>query len=235
VVPGHPVTNNTAVIIFTKAPIPGTVKTRLCHPLTADEAASLHGSLVLDTIERTKGLTGTTLYVAGAPDVEHPFFKVLEGHYGARLLEQRGGDLGSRIHLAIMDVFALGHPGAILIGTDLPALQRAHLQQACDLLRTHVLVLGPTQDGGYYLIGLQRPAPELFDEIRWSGPTVFEETRKKAESLGMSVGLLPECRDLDDLEDLKAFIQMTGQDKNLSKRTADTLKLLGKRLKERSL
>ena len=225
----------TAIIIFTKAPIPGTVKTRLCHPLTADEAASLHGSLVLDTIERTKGLTGITLHVAGAPDVEHPFFKVLEGRYGARLLEQRGGDLGSRMHLAMTDVFALGHPAAILIGTDLPILPHAHLEKACDLLRTHDLVLGPTQDGGYYLIGLQRPVPELFEEIRWSGPTVFEETRKKAESLGMSVALLPECRDLDDLEDLKAFIQLAGHDKNLSKRTADTLKLIGNRLKERGL
>ncbi|MEK7797836.1 MAG: glycosyltransferase, partial [Nitrospirota bacterium] len=80
---------STALIIFAKAPIPGEVKTRLCPPLDEEEAASLHGSLVMDAIERTKGLQGITLYVAGAPDLDHPFFKVMEGRYGARLLLQR--------------------------------------------------------------------------------------------------------------------------------------------------
>ncbi|TLY21745.1 MAG: glycosyltransferase, partial [Nitrospirae bacterium] len=73
---------STALIIFAKAPIPGEVKTRLCPPLDPDEAASLHGTLVLDAIERTKGLQGVTLYVAGTPDLAHPFFKVMEGRYG---------------------------------------------------------------------------------------------------------------------------------------------------------
>jgi rSAM/selenodomain-associated transferase 1 len=224
---------DTAVIIFTKAPIPGSVKTRLCPPLTPDEAASLHGTLVLDAVERTKGLSGITLYVACDPGIAHPFFKVLEGRYGARLLPQEGGDLGGRMHGVVQKAFKLGHSRAILTGTDLPTLCRSHFTQAIDDLRTHDIVLGPTLDGGYYLIGLCCPAPDLFQSIAWSTPVVLEETRRKAATLELSVALLPSLRDLDDLEDLNAFIKVAGKDKSLSKRTTGALTLIGERLKER--
>lgn len=226
-------TGTTALIVFAKAPIPETVKTRLCPPLTAEEAASLHGSLVLDAIERAKALTDLTLYVAGSPNVTHPFFKVLEGRYAVRLFEQRGADLGSRMREAMHDAFVAGHTKALLTGTDLPNLPRSYLTRAIDLLNTHELVLGPTLDGGYYLVGLRRPVPELFEGIAWSSPAVLRETKKKAEEAGISVGLLPECRDLDDLEDLKAFIQMLGQDRNISKRTEGALRLIANRLERR--
>jgi uncharacterized protein len=233
VVSGNPVTATPAVIIFTKAPIPGTVKTRLCPALTSDEAASLHGSLVLDAIERTKTLSGAILYVAGTPDLSHPFFKVLEGRYGARLLLQCGQDLGSRMSQAMEDVFALGHDTVILTGTDLPTMPRQYLKQAIDLLRSHDVVLGPTMDGGYYLIGLRQAVPELFRGIPWSTASVLEDTRKKATSRGLSVALLPECRDLDELDDLKAFIDVAGKDSTMSKRTEGTLRLLSTRLRAR--
>ena len=224
---------STALIIFAKAPIPGEVKTRLCPPLTPDEAASLHGSLVLDAIERTKGLQGISLYVAGAPDLTHPFFKIMEGRYRARLLEQRGPDLGSRMRQAMQDAFDDGAREVLLTGTDLPSLPRAHLVEALKLIKDHDLVLGPTADGGYYLIGLRRMMPDLFNGIAWSTPTVLADTRKKAEAAGLSLALLPECRDLDTLDDLKAFIGLIGKDPNITKRTEGTLRLLGARLKER--
>lgn len=224
---------STAFIIFAKAPIPGAVKTRLCPPLTLDEAASLHGSLFLDAIERTKGLQGVSLYVAGAPDLAHPFFKIMEGRYCARLLEQRGPDLGSRMRRAMQDAFDEGHREVLLTGTDLPALPRAHLVEALKLIKDHDLVLGPTPDGGYYLIGLRRMIPDLFVGIAWSTPTVLAETRKKAEEAGLSLALLPECRDLDTLDDLKAFITLIGKDRNLTKRTEGTLRLIATRLKDR--
>jgi len=222
-----------AVIIFTKAPIPGTVKSRLSPPLSPDEAATLHGTLVLDAIERAKGLPGVALYIAGAPDIAHPFFKVLEGRYGARLLPQEGDDLGTRMSGAMQRAFALGHRRVILTGTDLPTLTRSHLTQAVDHLNTHDVVLGPTTDGGYYLIGARRPVPELFQGIAWSTAGVLERTRKTAAAQGLSVGLLPECRDLDTVDDLTLFIALLGKDKNLSKRTSSALKLIANRLKER--
>ena len=226
---------NPAVIIFTKAPIPGTVKTRLSPPLTPDEAATLHGTLVLDAIEWAKGLPEVALYIAGAPDIAHPFFKVLEGRYGARLLPQEGDDLGARMSGAIEKAFALGHRRVILTGTDLPTFTRSHLTQAVDHLTTHDVVLGPTTDGGYYLIGARGPVPELFQGIAWSTPTVLEATRKTAAAQGLSVALLSECQDLDMVNDLTAFISLVGKDKNLSKRTSGALKLIANRLKERGV
>ena len=227
--------DSTAFIIFTKAPIPGEVKTRLCPPLTADEAASLHGTLVLDAIERTQGLAGARLYVAGAPDITHPFFKVLAGRFQATLLAQHGSDLGERMHHAFQDVFALGHRSAVLTGVDLPALPRAYLLEALKLIPVHDLVLGPTRDGGYYLIGLRRLMPELFHNIAWSTSSVRADTLAKAQDLGLAVGLLPESRDLDDLDDLHAFIALAGKDGHISKRTGGTLRLIEGRLKERKL
>jgi len=224
---------STALIIFAKAPIPGEVKTRLCPPLDSDEAASLHGTLVLDAIERTKGVQGVTLYVAGTPDLAHPFFKVMEGRYGAKLLLQRGPDLGSRMKWAMQDAFEQGAQEVLLTGTDLPTLPRAHLVEALTLVKRHDVVLGPTADGGYYLIGLRKMVPALFDGIMWSTVSVFAETKKKIAQAGLSLGLLPECRDLDTLEDLKTFIGLCGKDRAMTKRTEGALRLIAARLKER--
>src|SRR5207245_10587014 len=121
---------STARTVLAKPPIPGEVKTRLGPPLDPDEAASLHGTLVLDAVERAKGLAGASLYVAGAPDLAHPFFKVLEGRYGAKLLPQRGPDLGARMKWAMQDAFEQGAEDVLLTGTDLPALPRARLMES---------------------------------------------------------------------------------------------------------
>ncbi len=191
--------------------------------------------LVLDAIERTKGLQGISLYVAGAPDLEHPFFKVLEGRYGARLLRQRGPDLGARMQQAMQDAFDQGMKDVILAGTDLPTLPRTNMVEALKLIKNHDVVLGPTADGGYYLIGLRKMRPDLFQGITWSTATVLAETKMKIEAARLSLGALPECRDLDTLEDLKAFIALCGKDRTLTKRTEGALRLIGERLKARGL
>ena len=96
-------------------------------------------------------------------------------------------------------------------------------------------MVGPSTDGGYYLIGARGPVPELFQGIAWSTPTVLEATRKTAAAQGLSVALLSECQDLDMVNDLTAFISLVGKDKNLSKRTSGALKLIANRLKERGV
>src|SRR5439155_22294379 len=172
---------STALIIFAKAPIPGEVKAALCPPLDHGEAASLHGTLVLDAVERAKGLPGASLYVAGAPDLAHPFFKVMEGRYGAKLLAQRGPDLGSRMRWAMQDAFEQGAQELLLTGTDLPTLPRAHLMEALTLIKRHDVVLGPTTDSGLHLIGLRKIVPVLFEGIAWRTASVLAETKKKLE------------------------------------------------------
>jgi rSAM/selenodomain-associated transferase 1 len=235
-----------ALIIFAKAPIPGQVKTRLCPPLTPDEAATLQGSFVLDTLERTKAATAAyklplDRYLACAPSCTHVFFKILEERHGVRLLNQEGVDLGARMDHAFSTVFAMGYRRALLVGTDVPSLPLEHYRQALEQLERHELVLNPALDGGYVLIGLKRPAPELFRDIPWSTDRVCALTQARAAELHLSTALLPPWRDVDTLEDLQALIDACALDarqpkKNqiFSTRTAGALQLIAKRLRARA-
>ena len=180
------------------------------------------------TPSRIKPVIGVSLLT-----LENPFFKVMEGRYGATLLLQRGPDLGNRMKWAMQDTFEQGAQEVLLTGTDLPTLPRAHLVEALTLVKRHDVVLGPTVDGGYYLIGLRKMVPALFEGITWSTASVFLETKKKVAQAGLSLGLLPECRDLDTLEDLKAFISLCGKERAMTKRTEGALRLIAARLKDR--
>jgi rSAM/selenodomain-associated transferase 1 len=224
-----------ALIIFAKAPIPGQVKTRLCPPLAPDEAATLHGTMVLDVLERSRNLLGFDRFLACAPSKQHPFFKAVGTRQGVHLLEQINEDLGCRMHQAVCSVFDSGYRSAVVVGTDLPAIHADWFRQALKGLADHDVVLGPSVDGGYYLIGLNNPAVELFFDIPWSTDQVLTSTQKKAQSLSLSVQLLTQQRDLDTLADLQFFIKETqGSGKKLiSSRTAQVLKTLATRLRTR--
>ena len=236
---------STALAIFAKAPVPGQVKTRLCPPLTPDEAATLHGTFVLDTLERTKTAIGKwrlpiDRYVACAPSASLVFFKILEERHGVRLLDQVGEDLGQRMHQVFTELFGRGYERVYIVGTDVPTLPLCEYQQAVSLLDSHDVVLGPSTDGGYYVIGLKRLVPELFIGIPWSTGNVLAATKQKATALNLTVGLLTEWRDVDGAEDLQALIhdcaqdiRRPKQDKVFSGRTAGALQLLGMRLKSR--
>ena len=221
-----------ALIIFAKAPIPGQVKTRLCPPLAPDEAATLHGTMVLDTLERSRNLLGFDRFLACAPSKQHPFFKAVGARQGVQLLEQIQGDLGGRMHQAFCSVFEAGYRSAVVVGTDLPTIQGELLRQALRGLADHDVVLGPSVDGGYYLIGLKKSTPDLFSDVPWSTDQVLTSTLKKAGHLSLSLQLLTEQRDLDTLVDLQYFIQETqGSGKTrISSRTAQVLKTLATRL-----
>lgn len=242
----QPSASGTALVIFAKAPIPGQVKTRLCPPLTPDEAATLHGSFVLDTLERTKVVV-TKLklpldrYLACAPAATHVFFKIMEERQGVMLIDQVGGDLGARMNQAFSMLFSHGYQRILLMGTDVPTLPLDHYKQALTALEHHDLVLGPAFDGGYYLIGLQRPMPELFADIPWSSDQVLRLTQEKAASLGLKIGLIQPWRDVDTLADLQALIdtchaetKKPKNDRAFSKRTAGVLEALAKRLRSRA-
>jgi len=221
-----------ALIIFAKAPIPGQVKTRLCPPLAPDEAATLHGTMVLDTLERSRNLLGFDRFLACAPSIQHPFFKAVGARQGVHLLDQIQGDLGRRMHQVFCSVFDSGYRSAVVVGTDLPTVHAELFRQALKGLADHDVVLGPSVDGGYYLIGLNNPAVELFSDIPWSTDQVLTFTQEKAQGLNLSVQLLTEQRDLDTLTDLQFFIKETqGSGKKLiSSRTAQVLKTLSNRL-----
>ncbi|MCA9473405.1 MAG: TIGR04282 family arsenosugar biosynthesis glycosyltransferase [Nitrospirales bacterium] len=227
---------NTALIVFVKAPAPGYVKTRLCPPLTPDEAATLHGSLVLDTLEHTRPLVGIDRIVACAPSKQHPFFHALAARHTVQLWEQvPDDDLGQRMSHMFDAAFTQHYLKTMIIGSDLPTIDHDIIQQAVEALSKHDVVLGPAHDGGYYLIGLNCSTPGLFSEIPWSTNHVISRTQEIAETLGLTLKLLPLQRDLDTSDDLQYYIQESPKAlrQRISSRTSQIFKTLNTRLVDR--
>lgn len=188
------------VAVMAKAPRAGEVKTRLCPPLSPAQAAALANALLLDAVEQVRSLEAATPAMAYAPAEARPLFEALAPDFA--LVPQRGADLGARLAHVFDDLLALGVTGAIVIGSDAPTLPRAVLDAALGRIGTVDLVLGPSADGGYYLIGLREPRPELFADIAWSTATVFEATLARARARGLRTAILPTWFDVDTGEDL---------------------------------
>lgn len=211
----HPSAAQAALLIFAKAPLPGQVKTRLCPPLTPDEAATLHGTFVLDILERSKDAQKRARlafdrYLSCSPSADHVYFKILGARHGVGLETQTGEDLGARMLHAFETLFARGYSRVVMVGTDIPSLPAHLLNEALERLDAHEVVLGPALDGGYYLIGLVRPIPHLFRGVPWSTPDVLSVTQKIAAGLGLRLALLAPQRDVDRLEDLQAVMEECG-------------------------
>jgi uncharacterized protein len=162
-----------AVAIMAKAPQAGEVKTRLCPPLSLSDAAELYRRFLLDKIEQVTTLRAASLAIAYTPAEARAFFE--EVAPGFVLVQQRGADLGDRLANSLGELLNRGHHGAMAIDSDTPTLPVSFLQQAVDLVTTPGvdMVLGPTQDGGYYLIGLRAMHRELFEAMAWSTSAVL--------------------------------------------------------------
>ncbi len=201
-----------AVFIMAKAPRPGEVKTRLCPPLPPAQAAELYRCFLLDKIEQVRSLKEAIPAVAYTPAEGRSLFEALAPEF--TLVPQRGPDLGARLANGFEDLLANGCDAALAIDSDTPTLPLAFLEQALALMRTPSadVALGPTEDGGYYLIGLRATHRELFEDIPWSTSQVLPETITRAGRLGLRVARLPEWYDVDtpaDLERLRAALAAT--------------------------
>jgi hypothetical protein len=192
-----------------KVPAAGAVKTRLCPPLRPEQAAGLAQCFLLDRVEQLAGLEATDTAVAFAPaDREAELAALLPG--GVRRVAQSGADLGARLDRVLTDLLAEGYAGAAAVDADSPTLPTEYLRVACAHLRagSSDVVVGPSEDGGYYLIGLRRPAPALFHDMPWSTPAVLAETLERIRRLDWRVVLLPPWFDVDrgtDLARLRAI------------------------------
>src|SRR5262245_7158506 len=171
-----------AVAIMAKAPQPGQVKTRLCPPLTPSEAAQLYQCFLLDKIAQVNTLPRAAPVVSYSPTESQPLFKDWTPPHFI-LLPQHGDDLGARIAFTFDQLFRRGYTQVIVIDSDTPTLPTAYLERALRLIaaQQNDVVLGPTEDGGYYLIGLRQAHPELFERMPWSTSHVFPETRRRSE------------------------------------------------------
>lgn len=193
--------------IMTKAPIPGTTKTRLHQALTPIEAAELSSCFIKDTVRNATQVAASLevdVFAVYTPAGSERIYDALLPSTCKRLL-QRGSDLGERLQHAGEDFIALGYSGFCLVNSDSPTLPPTVLIDAVNRLqhRGHRVVLGPASDGGYYLIGLNAPQRRLFADITWSTSRVFSETLDRAAELGMAIELLPEWYDVDDAETLR--------------------------------
>jgi uncharacterized protein len=198
-----------ALVILTKAPQPGRSKTRLVPPLSYAEAAELARALLLDQLESLTTFRGARLFIAFTPETAAGFFEGFISQ-GFTSFAQRGGSLGGRMSHAFEHLFASAFEKIILIGSDLPTLPLEFFHQAYACLEKSAdVVLGPSADGGYYLIGMKRMIPAIFEDIAWSSVDVLSQTIHKLDNLGLRHELLSEWYDIDTAKDLERLQSQT--------------------------
>lgn len=188
-----------AVICFTRVPKPGVTKTRLLPVLKPEQCAGLHWAFLRDLTEIYKQLDAH-LFVAYTPDADWESLKSVFPPAG--YIPQKGKDLGEKMYRAIKKVTELGYESVILTGTDLPMMTKTHLESGFAVLEEKDIAIGPTSDGGYYLIGMKKPVRDVFRVEGYGGSSVFENTVAAAEDAGLSVGIALSCDDVDTPEDL---------------------------------
>jgi rSAM/selenodomain-associated transferase 1 len=194
------------LIIFAKQPVPGQVKTRLQPHYTPEESAAIAAFLIRATVELAVGSWPGNVWLYAAPDAGHPLFTDLAREFGVRLRPQVAGDLGAKMHAALAEGIARTGAAAIL-GCDVPHCPWEVLDQTNEWLARRRCVLGPTEDGGYYLIGMASAEPRLFEDMAWGEASVAAETLVRAEALGLDFERLPRLRDLDTPDDLRVVAQ----------------------------
>ena len=194
------------VLVFAKAPDPGAVKTRLVPALGVGGAAVLAARFARRTLDTaTRAAVGPVLLMC-APDTVHPFFDVCRQRHAIRLAPQGDGDLGERMHRAFSMILAES-AAAILVGTDTPDLHADDLSEAAHALQDGAdVVLGPAEDGGYWLIGLRSPVRALFEAVPWSTDSVLRITRERIAALGLRLHELAVRADIDRPEDLALLL-----------------------------
>ena len=209
-----------ALIVFARSPRAGHVKSRLTTLITPQEAADLYRAFLMDSLQQYATLNvAVRLYMSdGGP----PHVPVC----GATLKRQHGDDLGQRMQHAFQETAKAGYKQIVIIGTDHPTLPVLFLQHAFDVLsRAPTICIGPTEDGGYYLLGMNPLIQGLFDSIIYSRPDVFSRTLDKAHQTGANVIELPMWYDVDTPDDLQRLTREASVPEN-------TLKIL-KQLKIR--
>ena len=193
-----------AVAVMTKVPGLTVVKSRLHEALGEERATELYRCFLLDRLDAVATMRDITGAVAFTPPEAEAVMRALAPPT-LRLVPQRGADLGERLSNILTDLLNSGHAGPIAVDSDSPTLPMAYLAEAATVLSgaTSDVVLGPCEDGGYYLVGLRCPQPALFEGIPWSTDAVFTMTLDKARARGLSVHVLPHWFDVDTEADLR--------------------------------
>jgi uncharacterized protein len=203
---------NQALLVFYKYPELGKVKTRLAKDLGESITLDVYKMLCSSTFEVCKQFkqfegNHTTFFFFFTPKERSEASRDMLGSMGM-VLPQEGRDLGDRMKNAFQVVFNDGFTQAIIIGTDCPDLSVEHINKGFHLLKNKDVVIGPAEDGGYYLLGMNKPVkPELFNNVEWSTSLVLEQTQSRVQQLNLSFEFLPVLNDIDTLMDYSQWIQ----------------------------
>jgi rSAM/selenodomain-associated transferase 1 len=196
------------VLVFTRTPVPGQVKTRLIPAIGAARAANLHRAMLWRTVATAVEARIGPVGLWCIPASEHPYLAEIQREFGLELYLQKGADLGERMHLALGSQ-AGQSGGAVLVGTDCPFLEARDLQQAAGALRDGCdAVIGPARDGGYYLIGVRQSDWQAFSGIPWGSGQVLAATLEKFRDLGWQWHELSTRSDVDRPADLEALADL---------------------------
>jgi len=193
--------NKGALIVVAKQPAPGNTKTRLSPPLSPEQASGLYACFLADTLDLIRQVKGVERVIAYLPEDASDYFKNLAPDF--QVIQQIGADLGARLDNALTKYLSLGYNHVVIMDSDSPTLPAEYLSEAFNTLSNGAdVVLGPCEDGGYYLIGCKQPIPRLLREVRMSTPTVAANTASLASEAGLDLVQLPVWYDVDDEESL---------------------------------
>lgn len=194
---------HSCLLFFVKFPEKGKVKLRLSKDLNEEIVQELYQCFILDTLIMIEKMGIPFFICCSPPNKKNEFQSWLGSTH--QYLTQKGKDLGERMKNSFKEVFPKGFQKAVLIGSDSPDLPEEYIKQAFTTLETRDVVLGPTFDGGYYLIGFKATTftPKVFEDISWSSPLVFQQTVTKIQHAKRSLGLLPTWSDVDTISDLR--------------------------------
>lgn len=194
------------LILFAKTPVAGRVKTRLIPDLGEQGAADLARALIEESVRRSVEAWPGPVSLQVWPDIGHQCFETLRRRHGVTVSLQSKGDLGAKMFEALNDAHQRGAAAAIM-GCDVPQCPAETHRTAHAFLAQGRSVIGPSDDGGYYLIGINPPQRKCFERIRWGGSKVFDTTLKRAASAGVELIVLQQLNDIDTMGDLEALRQ----------------------------
>ncbi len=189
-----------SLLVVAKRPAPGQTKTRLCPPLDLGEAAALYECFLRDTLDIMRGVQGVENHIVYLPEDAGGFFRSIAPDMA--LSTQVGQSLGQRLDELLTRALYSGSQKAVVINSDSPSLPVEYLEQAFSALDDADVVLGPAEDGGYYLIGIKEPQPELLLDVEMSTSHVLTDTLEISREKRLSVALLPEWYDVDTVDAL---------------------------------
>ena len=215
---------NRALIVFAKEPVLGTVKTRLRGCFSDEDLGRLYKAFVKDTLAVASNIRRSRKVLAFSSQQAPQFLKSVNS--GFEMVEQRGRSLGDRMHNAFIYAHESKSKKIVIIGTDSPTLPPSMIEKAFKELSRKDVVLGPSVDGGYYLIGMKVPCAAIFQGVRWSSASALKKTLNNAKVLGKTTALLDEWYDVDDrdgLQRLKSHLELV-KSKNIALNTRKFLK-----------